>query len=45
MTGGGGGVWCKGRQGLGDRIVLAGDEPQTPSLMCGWRSAGVHQLV
>ena len=45
MTGGGGGVWRKGRQGLGDRIVLARDEPQIRSLMYGWRSVVVHQLV
>ena len=43
--GGGGGVWCEVRQGLGDRIVLAWNEPQPPSLMCGWRSAVVHKLV
>jgi len=45
MTWGGAGVWCGGWQGrpcqigLGERIFLARDEPQPPSLM---RSAVAH---
>ena len=38
-------MWCEVRQGLGDRIVLAWNEPQPPSLMCGRRSAVAHLLV
>jgi len=45
MTGRGGGVWCGGWQGLGERIVLARDEPQPLSVTCDWRSAVAHYLV